>query len=60
MNLLLFYGCEPGDKVNADSCLIDSFFKRVKASKLGNDAIVLPGKLHDFITKNGGESVFSK
>ena len=47
-------------KINADSCLIESFIARVKASKLGNGAIVLPGKLHDFITKNGGESVFSK
>ena len=57
---MLFYGCEPGKKTNADSCLINSFIERVKDSKIGNGAFVLPGKLHDFRTKNGGESVFIK
>ena len=50
------YGCEPGMKVKADSCLIRSFLKRVNKSKLDNDAIVLPGKLLNFKTSNGGES----
>ena len=50
------YGCEPGMKVKADSCLIRSFLKRVDKSKLDNDSIVLPGKILNFKTSNGGES----
>ena len=56
---MLIFGCEPQMKVNADSCLIDSFLKRVKASRLKNNAVVLPGKILNFRTKNGGESVCS-
>ena len=55
----MIFGCEPGRKVNADSCLIESFLKRVNDSILGNNSIVLPGKLLNFRTKNGGESVCS-
>ena len=56
---MLIFGCEPGNRVNADSCLIPSFLQRVRASKLGNNAVVLPGRLLNFRTKNGGESVCS-
>ena len=45
--------------MNADSCLIESFLQRVDNSILGNNSVVLPGKLLNFRTKNGGESVCS-
>ena len=45
--------------MNADSCLIENFLQRVDNSILGNNSIVLPGKLLNFRTKNGGESVCS-
>ena len=51
------YGCEPGKKVNANSCLIPSFLECINASKLGNDSIVLPGKIQNFTTSNGGEAI---
>ena len=56
-NLILLYGCEPGKRVNADSCLIPRFLDYIKASKLGDGSIVLPGKLHNFTTANGGEAI---
>ena len=51
------FGCEPGRQTNADSCLIESFLDRINNSRLKNDAVILPGKLLNFRTKNEGESV---
>ena len=56
-NLILIYGCEPARQVNANSCLIPSFLRRVESSKLENNAIVLPGLLHNFRSLNNGEAV---
>ena len=56
-NLILVYGCEPARQVNANSCLIPSLLRRVESSKLENNAIVLPGLLHNFKSLNNGEAV---
>ena len=55
----MIFGCEPARKVNANSSLIENFLQRVDNSILGNNSVVLPGKLLNFRTKNGGESVCS-
>ena len=46
-----------GRKVNANSRLIQRFFKCISASILGNDSIVLPGELQNLTTSNGGEAI---
>ena len=56
-NLILIFGCPPGREVNADSCLISRFLQRVDASRLQNGAVVLPGKINNFRTPNGGETI---
>ena len=56
-NLMLIFGCPPGREVNADSCLIPRFLQRVDASRLQNGAVVLPGRINNFRTPNGGETI---
>ena len=43
--------------MNAESCLVEDFFARVQESHYRNNAIVLPGQLSTFRTRNGGEAL---
>ena len=47
-NLLILFGCPAGERTNPDSSLIQSFFAHIKASRLKNNSVILPGKLRNF------------
>jgi len=56
-NLIMIFGCEPNRRVNAESCLVQDFLARVDESTLPNGSIILPGRLSNFRTSNGGEAL---